>query len=203
MRTKVIVILRGAVAFLRWLFSAEHLPASSAGTLGASSRQSGFARRLFAGETLAVVSCSLAGTKRRPSWLRWVLSPERLPTASDQPNAPAARPSSSWGWLFGREELTECNVECVPTHPHAALSPAGGKEFSDTDSGMKARAPRVGIYRWLLSPDVCQRLEEPPRRQSEGFWRWVLSPETCPCMEEPPRLRPKGFWHWVVSPGRL
>ena len=179
MRAKVIAILRGTTAFLRWLFSAEHLPAQFTDTLVASSRRGSFAGWLFAGDELSAVSYSPAGAKRRPSWLRWVLSPEQLPIASAKPNAPAVRPNSLWGWLLGGEELRECNLREKP------------------------EAPRVSFLRWLLSPDVCHRFEEPPRRQSEGFWRWVLSPETCPRVEEPPRLRPKGFWHWVVSPGRL
>lgn len=180
MRAKVIAILRGATAFLQWLFSAEHLPAPSADTLGASSRRGGFAAWLFSAEELSAVSCSPAGAKRRRSRLGWVLSPEHLPTASDKPNAPAVQPNSFWGWLLGGEELCECDLERVLTPPHPALSRSEEEEFSDALLGEKSRAPRVSFLRWLLSPDVCQRFEEPPRRQSEGFWRWVLCPGQLP-----------------------
>ena len=203
MGVKVIAILQGATAFLRWLLSAEHLPASPSDTLGASSRHRGFAAWLFAGDKLAEASCGPSAARRRRSWLRWVLSPGQLPTAPDKPRVLAAGPHFFWGWLLGGEELRECNLKCVLTPPHPALSPSGGEEFSDALLEEKSRAPRVGFLRWLLSPDVCPRFEASPHGPSEGFWRWALSSETCPCVEEPPRPRPKGFWHWVVSPGRL
>ena len=203
MRPKMIAILRGTTAFVRWLLSGEHLPAPPADTLGASSRRGGFTAWFFAGDELAEASCGPSAARRRRSWLRWVLSPGQLPTTSDKPRELAAGSHLFWGWLLGGEELRECSFERVLTPPHPALSASGGENFSDAFLGEKPRAPRADFLRWLLSPDVCPQFEESPRRQSEGFWRSALSSETCPRVEEPPRPRPKGFWHRVVSPERL
>lgn len=203
MGAKVIAILRRARGVLQWLLSAEHLSAAPADTLGANSRRGGLATWLFACDKLAETSCGPSAARRRRSWLRWVLSSEQLPTASEKPRVLAAGPHFFWGWLFGGEELREHNLECALIPPHPAPSRSGGEEFSDARLGEKSQAPRMGFLLWLLSPDVCQQVEESPRRQSKGFWRWALSSEMCPCIEGPTRLRPKGFWHWVVSPGRL
>ncbi len=202
MGAKVIAILRGATAFLQWLFSAEHLSAAPTDTLGESSRRRGFAAWLFADDRLAEASCGPSAARRR-NWLRWVLSPGQLPTAPDKPRVLAAGHHFFWGWLLGGEDLRECISECVLTPPHPALSLSVREEFSDAPLGEKLGAPRAGFFRWLLSPDVCPHFEESPRRRSGGFWYWALSSETCPCVKEPSCPPPKGFWYGVVSSERL
>jgi|CXWL01.1.fsa_nt_gi hypothetical protein len=210
MYAKVIAILRGATATLRWLWSAEHLPALSADALGASSRRGGFAAWLFAGDGLTDSSCEPTTAKRRQSWLRWVLSPEQLPAASDNPSAPAVLPNSYWGWLLGGEELRESKPreksrasragflhrlhsatplpESLPTtRQHGRIL----DRIVAADSCPQLPAPvsrdHAGFLRWLFSPDVCSQFKESPCRHSEGFWRWVFSPGSCPRVEEPPR----------------
>ena len=218
MRAKVIAILRGATAFLRWLLSAEHLPAPSADALGASSRRRGFAAWLFAGDEIADTSCGPAAARHRRSWLRWVLSPGQLPAASDKPNTPAVRPTSFWGWLLGGEELRECNLRekllaprvgflrwlfSTTPYPESRPTPRQRGTFLDwiaaADSCPQLSAPvtrgHAGFLRWLLLSDVCPQSEEPPRRHSEGFWRLVLSPGSCPRVEEPPRRLRKKLGH--------
>ncbi len=203
MRANVIAIIRRATTFLRWLFSAEQLPSPSAISLGASAQRQGFAAWLFTGDELANATCGPSATRHRRNWLRWVLSSGQLPPPPDKPPVLPACPYSFWGRLLGGEELRESNVDCILTSAHPAIPPTGGEDSSGAFLGEKSRTPRVGFFRWLFSPDVCQRFEESPRRVSRGFWRWVFSSESFPCVEEPPRPRPKGFWHWVASPDRL
>jgi hypothetical protein len=218
MRAKVIAILGRATAFLRWLISAEHLPAPSADALGVNSRRGGFAARLFAGDELADASCGPAAARSRRSWLQWILSPGQLPAVSDRPSGPAVRPNFFWGWLLVEEELRECNLREESRAPRVGflrwlLSTTPCPESRPTprqrgtllnwiaaaDSCPQLSAPvsrgHAGFLRWLLSPDVCSQFEEPPRRHSEGFWRWVLSPGSCPRVEEPPRLRRERLGH--------
>ena len=155
------------------------------------------------------------------AFVRWLLSGEHLPAPPADTLGASSRRGGFTAWFFAGDELAEASCGPPAARRRRELPIANCQSpiedqprcagVGDLQSAFgnwhlaihQKRAPRVGFLRWLLSPDVCQRFEEPPRRQSEGFWRWVLSSETCPCVEEPPRPRPKGFWHWVVSPGRL
>ena len=180
----------------RWTSSAS---SGCATTSGSSSRQ----RRRHPPWSLP------SHSRWRRSWLRWVLSPEQLPAASDTLSGPAVLPNSYLGWLLGGEELRESNLQensqaprtcflhrlhSTTLLPESLPTPRQHGTILDwivaADSCPQLSAPvsrdHAGFLRRLLSPDVCSQFKEPPRRNSEGFLRWVISPESCPHVEDPP-----------------
>ena len=149
-------ILRKTVAFLRWLFGPERLPARAGATLASTQPPRRWRAWLFGGDQLVSDASDHAADRPRTALLSWVLSSERLPTPQGERDTPASpgRRRGLRDLLLSTEQLPRPSAQAAGPRPAA-----------------KSLLPR------LLSPEACPQLEPPARQRRAGFVRWLLSSE--------------------------
>ncbi len=142
------------VAFLKWLFTSEQLPASSDGSGEAPRRGRGFEHWLFGKERLAEESFPQTPRIQRRGFLTLVLSQDQLQTVDGRSLQVPEHRQSFWSWLFSGGELPSTNL------PENRERPQGG------------------VLRSLLFAETLARQPQTASAKPRGFVRWLLSRET-------------------------
>jgi hypothetical protein len=142
------------IAFAKWLFTSEQLPAPSGGSVEPGRRDRRFEYWLLGKERLAEESGATVRRARRRSFFMWVFAPDQLQTVDRDPVRPPEKRRSLLSWLLSKEQL-----------PPAAVS----------DNRERARR---GVLRSLLSAETLTRQPGTTSARPRGFVSWLLSGET-------------------------
>ncbi len=142
------------VAFLKWLFTSEQLPASSGDFGEPPPRGRGLEHWLFGKERLAEESSSQTSRIQRRAFLTWVLSQDQLHTVDGRSLQAPEHRQSFWSWLLGGGELPSTRLP----------------ENQERSQG--------GFFRSLLSSETLAGQPEKALAGRQGFVRWLLSRET-------------------------
>ena len=157
-------------AFLRWLLSAEALPAAAERDPAETSSAPRFSTWLVAREELAQSPRGAAQPVRRSGFVQWIISRELFPDLEAEPRSTSER----------RSALGPGSVEDPPLP-----KPRGGIP--------KRPRPRRTFVSWLLSVEECPHSESTPTGRGEGFVRQVLASENCPSVEKRVQKQQRGL----------
>ncbi len=138
-------------------------------------------------------------------FIRWLLSPERLPPSPEDDQRVVYRPKSFLQWFLGieqlpKDELGEMDISRLRGFLRWILT-------RDTLEAEAAPKPpeRPGFIRWFLSGEQLPRDEsgEMDISRARGFLRWILTRETLEVEAAPKALKRPGFIRWVLSQEKL
>jgi hypothetical protein len=159
---------------VRWLLSAEELPAPAPDT---GQRGDRFVPWLLADGELPARPTDAAPSRSSRRFLTWLFAPEPLTQlpAGDAPASPR-RSHGFWGRLFSPEPF--------PSNAQESAQPV----------------PRVRFLRWVVSREECPQVlaQHSPRRA--GFLSDLLAADVCPsdaAAPAPPARR--HFLDWLLS----
>lgn len=187
-----------------------------------------FARR---GAGRVAASARLPG--RVAAFVRWLVSTEELPVATDQEPAETSSAPRFSTWLVAGEELAQSlggvaqpvrrpgfvqrilSRELLPdlqAEPRTtsertpALGPGSVEDppLPKPRGGIpKQTRPRRTFVSWLLSVEECPHSKSTPTGRGEGFVRMVVVSELCPTTGGQARQRRSGFLRWLLTPEEL
>jgi len=160
---------------------------------------------------------------RVAAFVRWLVSTEELPVATDQEPAETSSAPRFSTWLVAREELAQSpggaaqpvrrpgfvqrilsrelltDLQAEP-RTTSERTPALGPGSVEDPPLPKPRGriprqtrPRRTFVSWLLSVEECPHSESTPTGRGEGFVRQVLASENCPSVEKRVQKQQRGL----------
>jgi len=138
-------------------------------------------------------------------FIRWLLSPERLPPSPEDDQRVVYRQKSFLQWFLGIEQLPKDELgEMDIPRPRGIMRWILTRETLEAEAVPKP-PDRSGFIRWLLSREQIPREEsgEMDIPRLRGFLRWILTRETLEVEVAPKALKRPGFIRWVLSREKL